>query len=231
MSRAFQQLSNMARQQSELASRAIAKPRTGEISSYDPNKHAVKVILQPEGEEVAGWIPLGAVGVGKGFGVATAPNIGDMVQVAFNEGDSKAPRIVGRFFSSVNMPPAIPAGETWIFHKSGSYLKFMTNGDVRLNTAGNLIANVAGGLTATVAGALSATVQGAASIVSATSVAITAPIIKIGATGQSLLQFVTSAMVSLFNSHTHTSSGSGSPTSIPLQTMGASQLTSTVQGG
>jgi len=141
MSRAIDQLTNNMRQQAELSARSVAKPRTGIITSYDPTKHAVKVTLQPEGEEVAGWVPLGAVGVGNGFGVLSAPNLGDMVQVTFSEGDIKAPRITGRFFSNVNMPPAVPAGETWIVHASGSILKFHNDGTVELTAASTITYN------------------------------------------------------------------------------------------
>jgi hypothetical protein len=56
---------------------------------------------------------------------------------------------------------------------------------------------------------------------------VTAPAINLGAASQSLLSFVTSAFVSLFNGHTHASSGAG----VPNQVMGAGHITSTVKGG
>jgi uncharacterized protein involved in type VI secretion and phage assembly len=120
-------------QRAALAMLDLTTPRTGLITSYDPKKHAVKVAIQPEGVEVAGWIPLGAIGVGNGFGIVCGPNLGDMVQVAFDNASPNAPRIVGRFFSNVNMPPAVPSGDTYIVHQSGSALKF--NGDGTINVA------------------------------------------------------------------------------------------------
>lgn len=58
---------------------------------------------------------------------------------------------------------------------------------------------------------------------------VTAPAIQLGASGQSLLSFVTSAFQNLFNTHTHpTPSGQSSA---PSQSMGASHMTSTVKGG
>jgi uncharacterized protein involved in type VI secretion and phage assembly len=120
-------LANAMSQRAALAMLDLSKPLTGIITSYDPAKHAVKVTIQPEGVEVAGWIPLGAIGVGNGFGIVCGPNLGDMVQVAFSESNPAAPRILGRFFSNVNVPPAVPSGDTYIVHKSGSALKF--NGD------------------------------------------------------------------------------------------------------
>jgi hypothetical protein len=222
----YHELANTMRAHAEAATNRIPRPNMATISSYNASTHAVKVTIQGVGDndfEETGWIPLGAAGVGNGFGVLSAPNIGDMVMVAFTDGSNSAPKIIGRFFSNVNVPPTVPAGETWIVHKSGSYLKFLTSGVVQLVTQSDL--------TATVGGNMTANVTGTASIISAISAAITAPLITLGASGQSLVSFVTSAMVAFFNTHTHTSTGSGSPTSVPNQTMGASQLTSTVKGG
>jgi uncharacterized protein involved in type VI secretion and phage assembly len=121
-----------------LAMLDLTAPRTGTITSYDPAKHAVKVQIQPEGVEVAGWIPLGAAGVGNGFGIVCGPNIGDMVQVAFDSGSPNAPRIVGRFFSNVNLPPAVPSGDTYIVHKSGSVLKFNGDGTITVTATSSI---------------------------------------------------------------------------------------------
>jgi uncharacterized protein involved in type VI secretion and phage assembly len=119
----------------EAAAGRIPKPRMATISSYNASTHSVKVTFQGVGDSdfiETGWIPLGAVGVGNGFGVLTAPNIGDMVMVAFSDGSNSAPKIIGRFFSNVNVPPPVPAGETWIVHKSGALMKFTTDGKVTI---------------------------------------------------------------------------------------------------
>lgn len=79
--------------------------------------------------------------------------------------------------------------------------------------------------------ATTATVNAAtATITATTSAAVTAPAITLGASGQTLLSFLTSAFKDLFNTHTHTSAASGSPTSAPNQTAGASHMTTTVKG-
>jgi hypothetical protein len=70
-----------------------------------------------------------------------------------------------------------------------------------------------------------------AKVDASTSATVTSPAISLGATGQTLLSFVTSAFQSLFNGHTHTSGGAGSPTSNPNQAMGDAHLTTTVKGG
>jgi hypothetical protein len=60
---------------------------------------------------------------------------------------------------------------------------------------------------------------------------ITAPSINLGASGQTLLGLVTSAMTALFNSHVHTNGNGGANTGAPTTTMGAGQITTTVKGG
>ncbi len=68
-----------------------------------------------------------------------------------------------------------------------------------------------------------------ATVTAAAAASVTAPAISLGASGQELLSFVTSAFEELFNSHTHpTPSGQSSA---PSQAMGASHMTSTVKGG
>ncbi|HDR9003060.1 TPA: hypothetical protein QDA99_006577 [Burkholderia vietnamiensis] len=130
--RVASQLANMSRMQSDLQGQGSAQPRTGIVSSYDPDRHAVKVMMQPENVELVGWIPLSALGVGNGFGVLVGPNIGDMVQITFNEGNERAPRVTARFFSNANPPVAVQSGETWVVHKSGSTVKLTNDGKVTL---------------------------------------------------------------------------------------------------
>lgn len=112
-------------------------PRTGTISSYDPGSHMVKVQIQPEGFET-GWIQLNALGVGSGWGVVSGPQVGDEVTVSFDNGDPNLGRITGRHFSDAAPPPAVPSGETWIVHKSGSLLKFHNDGSVEIEAAGGM---------------------------------------------------------------------------------------------
>lgn len=150
----FHELANTVRAHAEAATSRIPKPTMATISSYNASTHSVKVTFQGVGDNdftETGWIPLGAVGVGNGFGVLTAPNIGDMVMISFTDGSNAAPKIVGRYFSTINTPPAVPSGETWVVHKSGSAVKFLTNGDVTLHVAGNYTETVAGTATRTAA--------------------------------------------------------------------------------
>jgi phage baseplate assembly protein V len=134
----YHELANAMRGHADAAAGRVPKPRMATVSSYNPSTHSVKVTFQGVGDSdviETGWLPLGAVGVGNGFGVMTAPNIGDMVMIAFTDGSNAAPKVVGRFFSNVNVPPAVPAGETWIVHKSGSFMKFHADGSIEVNAA------------------------------------------------------------------------------------------------
>jgi len=233
---------NAVRQQASMADSHLSWPMLATISSYDASNHAVKVTVEPTdpGDEPteSNWMPLGAIGIGNGWGVAVGPQIGDQVMAVFEHGDFSSGTIVARIFSVAQKAPAVPSGEIWALHSTGSFIKMVTSGDIDVNTAGNLNATVTGNLAVTVGGNMSASVTGnasitaqVASIVAQVSAAITAPIINLGSTGQSLLNLVTSAMVAFFNTHTHTSETPGTPTGVPNQAMGSGQLTSTIKGG
>jgi phage baseplate assembly protein gpV len=227
-------LANAVRQQARASQNEYALPQFATISSYDAGNHAVKVIVQPVdpefGTQESNWMPLGAIGIGNGWGVAVGPQIGDQVLVVFEGGDFSSGTIVARVFSVAQQAPAVPSGEIWALHSTGAFIKMVTSGDINVSTPGNLNATVGGNMTANITGNATTNAK-QANVTASQSASVTAPTIKLGASGQTLLSFVTSAMVSFFNSHTHTSSSSGSPTSVPNQTMGSAQLTSTVTGG
>lgn len=136
MTRHAYELANMMRQQAEAVNSRKPKTRMAVVSSYNQATHAVKVTYQPEGVESA-WMPLGAIAVGNGFGIASGPNLGDQVVVEFSDGDYAAPKVVARLFSTLAQPPAVPAGEHWIVHQSGSLIKLHNDGSIEITaTAG-----------------------------------------------------------------------------------------------
>ena len=101
-----------------------------------------------------------------------------------------------------------------------------TSHEIDVVTPANWTATVGGEVNINVSG--NATIQAENVAVTASQAAtVSAPSIGLGATGQSLLSLVTSAFMSLFNGHTHASSGAG----VPNQQMSSAQLTSTVKGG
>ncbi len=108
--------------------------RQGIITAYDPDAYAVKVQLQPTGEET-GWIPLQSPWAGNGWGLVTGPVIGAVVVIepdSFNIGNGVA---AGQLFNDVDRPPAVPSGEFWLVHQSGSLLKFTNDGQVLVSSA------------------------------------------------------------------------------------------------
>lgn len=108
--------------------------RQGIITAYDPDTYSVKVQLQPTGEET-GWIPLQSQWVGNGWGMVCGPEIGAVVVMepdSFNIGNGVAS---GQLFNDVDRPPAVPSGEFWLVHQSGSLLKFTNDGQVLVSSA------------------------------------------------------------------------------------------------
>lgn len=106
--------------------------RQGVITAYDPASYAVKVQLQPTGEET-GWIPLGSPWVGNGWGFAAGPMIGAEVEVEFDSGLMGAGMAAGQFYNDEDRCPGPPSGEFWLVHQSGSLLKFLNSGEVLLS--------------------------------------------------------------------------------------------------
>ena len=118
-----------------------AQPRFGLVTSVDPVNATVRVILQPE-SVLTGWLPLLSPWVGAGWGMSCPPAPGDQVLVIAQEGDAEHGVVVGRAFSNVASPPQAPAGELWLVHKSGSFIKLRNDGTVQisgdLHVAGNV---------------------------------------------------------------------------------------------
>lgn len=123
-------LANAMRQQQ---SDDLTGPRTGTITSYDPSNGVVKVAIQPEGRE-SNWMKLDCPGVGNGWGVQIGPQIGDEVTVSFDSSDPNLGKVTARHTNSLNLPMPVPSGEIWAVHKSGSLLKFNSNGTVTLHS-------------------------------------------------------------------------------------------------
>ncbi len=113
--------------------RAQGQPRFGLVTSVDPNRYAARVTLQPEGV-LTGWLPILSAWVGGGWGLVCPPQPGDQVLVLAQEGSADNGVIVGASFSDAARPPGgVPAGEFWLVHASGSFLKLANDGTVRIN--------------------------------------------------------------------------------------------------
>lgn len=149
---------------------ASQKTRIGIVSAYNPSTYCVKVKVQPSGVET-GWLPIKTAWVGNGWGMQAGPTIGDQVTLSFQEGDADAGVVLGSLYNNVDQPMAVPSGELWIKHQSGSLLKFLTNGDVQLVTARDLLATIGRNLNATAAGF--------AHLTAATEITLAAPVINL----------------------------------------------------
>lgn len=150
---------NLIRREVQRGLSLISRDRIGIVDSYDPATHAVKVRLQPQ-NTLSGWLPVGTLAAGNGFGVHFAPNVGDQVVVHPLDGVHEA-RIVGsRLFSTTDQPLSVPAGEMWVIHKTGSGVKFHNDGKVELISNSDMTITVGGKLSQTVQGDMSLNVSG-----------------------------------------------------------------------
>ncbi|QEL18709.1 phage baseplate assembly protein V [Limnoglobus roseus] len=207
----MQGLNNLNRRESEKAMSQRALVRMGIVSSYDPNRYAAKVTIQPEGFET-GFLPVATPWVGSGWGMFCPPTPGDVVDVHFQEGGKLAAYVSLRFYGNAAPPLNVPSGEFWLVHQSGTCVKMTNDGKMTIN--GHLEID-----------ATAPTIN----ITAASTVNVTAPAINLGSVGQTLQKLVTSAMQALFNSHTHPAPGG--TTGTPNQTMGASHVTTVTSAG
>ncbi len=127
-------IQNAMRLQAQRALASVVSSRVGQVTNYDPTSFTVRVQLQPD-SVVTGWIPVASPWIGNGWGLCAAPNIGDMVVVDFINGDLEAGIVVGRLWNLQDLPLAPPAGEFWLVHKSGQFVKLTNDGKLTLSDA------------------------------------------------------------------------------------------------
>lgn len=148
-------LQNVMRAHAVMAGQNRAGTRVGIISAYDPNSYSVKVQFPPANEDgvlpETGWLPLGTIGVGQNWGVVVGPNIGDQVEVEFQDGSAGGPMVSSRFFSTQAVPPPVPSGEIWAVHPSGAFFKLTNDGKGTFNDSkgGSVTLNGDGTVTST----------------------------------------------------------------------------------
>ncbi len=116
--------------------------RFGLVSSFDPATYAARVLIQPE-NVLSGWLPVLSAWVGAGWGLAAPLTPGAQVLVIAQEGDAEQGVIVGCVWSAVDQPLAAPAGELWLQHQSGSFLKLLDDGTIALKAP---VVNITGSL-------------------------------------------------------------------------------------
>jgi hypothetical protein len=139
----------------------------GHVASYDPATHRVRLVIPSlddgDGNYVlTGWMPLGTMMAGAGWGVQIAPlggatianpTGGELCRVSLIERNYGAAVCAEMVFNQVNTPPFtdLQGGEMGIKALSGSFLRFHASGQVELNLpTGDLAATVVqGNITAT----------------------------------------------------------------------------------
>ena len=122
---------NIIKQHAGALDQGGSQPRFGTVTSVDPATATAKVTLQPEGV-LTGWLPVLSPWVGSGWGMYCPPPPGDQVLVVAQEGEAEHGLIIGRAFSNVQVPPAVPVGEFWLMHKSGTFIKLQNDGTVQV---------------------------------------------------------------------------------------------------
>jgi hypothetical protein len=122
---------NALKAQSGAQDSAAGQARFGIVTSVDPGAGTARVQLQPEGV-LTGWLPVLSAWVGAGWGISCPPTPGDQVLVLPQEGDSEHGIIVGRAWSRAAPAPAAPVGECWLTHKSGSFIRLVNDGTIRM---------------------------------------------------------------------------------------------------
>jgi phage baseplate assembly protein V len=129
-------LTNALKSQAASLDRSSGRAKFALVSSVNYQTGYARVLIQPDGV-LTGWLPVLSSWVGSGWGLISPPQPGDQVFVIPQDGDAEQGVIVGRTYSSAQMPPPAPDGELWMVHKSGSYLKG-TSDQVRLSRSRNI---------------------------------------------------------------------------------------------
>jgi hypothetical protein len=124
-------LANVLKSHAASLDRSAGEIKFGTVTSVNSNNATARVLIQPEGV-LSGWLPVLTQWVGSGWGLACPPSPGEQVLIAPQEGDIEQGIIVGRVFSTKHMPPAAPAGEFWLVHASGSFLKLCNDGTIQI---------------------------------------------------------------------------------------------------
>lgn len=127
-----ERLSNAIKSHAASLDQTTGQIKFGTITSVNFGNATARVLIQPDGV-LSGWLPIILQWVGNGWGMSCPPNPGDQVLLVPHEGDVEQGIIIGRSFSSKQMPPAAPGGEFWLVHETGSFLKLGNDGTIRLS--------------------------------------------------------------------------------------------------
>jgi uncharacterized protein involved in type VI secretion and phage assembly len=137
-------LLNLMRLHARIAMSNIALTRMGTIASFDNTTWMATVIIEPQdldnpSASLSSPIPVLSQMVGDQWGIFTPPAIGSACMVHFSEGSPNAACVSLFAFNQSFRPLPVPAGEMWLVHQSGSYIKLTNDGSVTISgNAANL---------------------------------------------------------------------------------------------
>jgi hypothetical protein len=123
---------NAIKQHAGAMDQGVGQPRFGTVTSVNAQAATARVTLQPEGV-LTGWLPVLSQWVGTGWGLWCPPSPGDQVFILAQEGDAEHGVIIGRAYSSTQAPPAVPVGELWLVHNSGSSIRMQNDGTIQIH--------------------------------------------------------------------------------------------------
>lgn len=125
--------SNLA-QLAKMAADGLAVCRLGIVANYDPATYSMKVTVQPN-DVLTGYMPVGAMWAGPGWGMFCPPTVGNQAMVFYQEADSLVP--LGGFvlFNDVENPLSVDSGEFWLVHQTGSFIKILNDGSIAIFAA------------------------------------------------------------------------------------------------
>ena len=134
---------------------SVGRPRWGTVSSVDPVRNAVKMVMHPD-EVESGWLPVLQKGAGAGAADAVIPEPGWVGYTIPDLLDSSHPVVLGFIHTDATPLPTIPAtagstpgtpnptpvaaqaGERVIIGGGGISMRFGTNGVLYINAPGGI---------------------------------------------------------------------------------------------
>jgi len=212
---------NVMKMHSQIANSGKVFSALGLVTGYDPATYLVTVELYGATDDSpalqTGSIPLFSPWVGNGWGMFCPPNLGDIVEVHFQEGSLQNAYACLRSYGNNSLPLSVPSGEFWLVHQSGSFFKLTNDGKLLLN----------GGVEIDITAPI-------INITCATSVSVTAPEVSInsadislGNLSDSLTGLMNDVAIAVYNGHTHNSPDG--VTDPPNQPIGSDALTINVK--
>ena len=132
----------------------LGQPRWGFVASVDPNRPAVRLLLQPE-NVLSGWLPVLFGGGAAGASGGQVPVVGAMACLIPDLGDAEHGIVVGFAHNDGAQLPAMPnapgAGGTpngtaaplasaeWFAHAFGSTVRLCADGSVLIQPGGGTV--------------------------------------------------------------------------------------------